>query len=321
MIKVLHVISSLKRGGRERQVAILVSNMVGPKDQLSILVFYDVEGSYINEYGLKNNILKLKKETFWGRLFELRGLVEEEKPDIVYTWGNIESLLILLLYPYSKFIFINGSIRHGVLSKTIKGYFRCLILHFSQFIVANSYAGLKANIFNPDKRRFIMYNGVDNKFRIALSPLEKGKLKEIIIPYFSKNPGIVFITVANLVPYKDYFTVLRALRLFKKTHDFYYLIVGGGPLKKEIESLIKDYMLENQIVMIDGTENVRDYLLISDLMIHSSRGEGISNAILEGMYSGLPVIATNVGGIPETVYRSEERRVGKNFRSRWWPYK
>ena len=147
-----------------------------------------------------------------------------------------------------------------------------------------------------------IYNGVDNKFRIALSPLEKGKLKEIIIPYFSKNPGIVFITVANLVPYKDYFTVLRALRLFKKTHDFYYLIVGGGPLKKEIESLIKDYMLENQIVMIDGTENVRDYLLISDLMIHSSRGEGISNAILEGMYSGLPVIATNVGGIPETVY-------------------
>ena len=37
-------------------------------------------------------------------------------------------------------------------------------------------------------------------------------------------------------------------------------------------------------------------------MIHSSRGEGISNAILEGMYAGLPVIAPNVGGIPETVF-------------------
>jgi glycosyltransferase involved in cell wall biosynthesis len=37
-------------------------------------------------------------------------------------------------------------------------------------------------------------------------------------------------------------------------------------------------------------------------MIHSSRGEGISNAILEGMYAGLPIIATNVGGVPETVF-------------------
>ena len=37
-------------------------------------------------------------------------------------------------------------------------------------------------------------------------------------------------------------------------------------------------------------------------MIHSSRGEGVSNAILEGMFASLPIIATRVGGIPETVY-------------------
>ena len=37
-------------------------------------------------------------------------------------------------------------------------------------------------------------------------------------------------------------------------------------------------------------------------MIHSSRGEGISNAILEGMFASLPVIATKVGGLPETVF-------------------
>ena len=54
--------------------------------------------------------------------------------------------------------------------------------------------------------------------------------------------------------------------------------------------------------MTGKIENVREYLFISDIMIHSSRGEGISNAILEGMYAGLPVIATNVGGIPETVF-------------------
>jgi glycosyltransferase involved in cell wall biosynthesis len=43
-------------------------------------------------------------------------------------------------------------------------------------------------------------------------------------------------------------------------------------------------------------------LRIGDLLIHSSRGEGISNAILEAMFCGLPIVATRVGGVPETVY-------------------
>jgi len=73
-------------------------------------------------------------------------------------------------------------------------------------------------------------------------------------------------------------------------------------MKEDIEKMVNEFELNKNAIMVGKTENISEYLFASDLMIHSSRGEGISNAILEGMFAGLPVIATNVGGVPETVF-------------------
>jgi glycosyltransferase involved in cell wall biosynthesis len=112
----------------------------------------------------------------------------------------------------------------------------------------------------------------------------------------------VYVSVGNLVPYKDYFTILKALAVLKNKYNFQYLILGDGPLKHQIKQEIKKYELEKNVHLIGRVSNVYEYLRIGDLLIHSSRGEGISNAILEAMFCGLPIVATRVGGVPETVY-------------------
>ena len=94
----------------------------------------------------------------------------------------------------------------------------------------------------------------------------------------------------------------KALQKLKETQSFYYLVAGDGPLRPEIENHIVSCGLKENVILTGRTENVSQYLFASDIMIHSSRGEGISNAILEAMYAGLPVIASDVGGVPETVY-------------------
>lgn len=73
-------------------------------------------------------------------------------------------------------------------------------------------------------------------------------------------------------------------------------------MRNEIERSISEFGLAGKVTLVGRVDNVSDYLQMGDCLIHSSRGEGISNAILEAMYAGLPVIATDVGGIPETVF-------------------
>ena len=247
--------------------------------------------NYIDEYGLDDRLIKINSRQFLHRLFELHRLFKKEKPDIVYTWGNFESIFILILNPFHKFVFINGSIRHGVRSKKFWHYFRTFTLHLSSHIVANSYAGLKAENL---KRGFVLYNGVDQKF-IGMINQEKKKDKRKKM-FNVDEKAILFISVANLVPYKDFFSVLYALKIIKdKGYNFYYLILGDGPLRKGIEQRVNEYGLSSNIKILGNVENVNEYLKIADVFIHSSKGEGCSNAILEAMFAGLFIIATDVG--------------------------
>ena len=293
--KIIHIISSLHRGGRERQLATIVSNTDFNRYASKIIVFNESENSYIDEYGLANMVIQVKAKAKIARLKMLHHILKNEKPDVVYTWGNGESVSTLLLKPLHRFVFVNGSIRHGIRSTRFSHYFRTLVLHLCRHVVANSHAGLRANNL---KHGFVLYNGVDERF---LAPLADAAAKRNELVRFPESAPI-FVSVANLVPYKDYRTVIKAFEQIKQQgSEFHYLILGDGPLRKKTENLIKESQLEKNVTIIGNVENVHEYLKISDVMIHSSKGEGCSNAILEGMAAGLPVIATDTGGTPEVV--------------------
>lgn len=293
--KILHIISSLTRGGRERQLAIIVANTVADQYPTKIIYFNKYQNSYTDEYGLNNIAIQIKSHGKMARLKELNRILQREQPDVVYSWGNGESISIFLLKPFHKFKFINGSVRHGVRSKKYSHYVRTLVLHLSEYVVANSKAGLKANKL---RRGLVLYNGVDEKF---IEPLSNRTEKRKSLTGLSEETPL-FISAANLVPHKDYFTILRAFsQLKKEKRKFYYLILGDGPMFNEIQNRIKDYGLTENIQIVGNIENVSDYLKISDIFIHSSKGEGCSNAILEAMAAGLTVITTNTGGTPEIV--------------------
>jgi glycosyltransferase involved in cell wall biosynthesis len=156
--------------------------------------------------------------------------------------------------------------------------------------VANSYAGLKANGI---KEGYVLYNGIDPKFDKANWPKEPPK---------PTNRVLNLLSIANLVPYKDYFTVLEALKRIKDDDlGFRYFIIGEGPLRNEIEARIKELGLSEMIQLLGRVNKPENYLNKADIFIHSSKGEGCSNAILEAMYMALPVIASDTGGTSEIV--------------------
>ena len=294
--RVLHVISSLRRGGRERQLATIFKYTRDSSIDSKILIFNRVEEDYTNEYDITtNDIYYLNEKNTLKRLHAIKDVFREFNPNVIYAWGSFEYTFCFLLSMFTSAKIINGSIRHGIVVFNKKQVSRFIFLHLSKYIIANSKAGLKANKL---RKGYVLYNGIDDKFRESLS--KRGKV-DIIKSVFKDFHGeTVMVSVANLVPYKDYFTTLRALkRIRDKGFRFRYMAIGEGPMREKLETELIDLGLENEVNFVGRKNNVEDFLKAGDLFIHSSKGEGCSNAILEAMSASLPIIASDTGGTSE----------------------
>jgi glycosyltransferase involved in cell wall biosynthesis len=300
-IKVIHIITSLRRGGRERQLATIYKYTDREKVVTKIVCFNHSDDSYVDEYRMQNDVSYLLNKSLLGRFLELKKIIKNENPDIIWTWGGLEATFGIFLSFFGRCKHINGSIRHGIVLKNKMQIWRMLILHLSKNIVANSKAGLKSNKL---QRGFVMYNGLDRQF-FEIDDKKENK-KKFESP--TNHKILSFVSVANLVPYKDYPTVIRSLFILKKSaFPFHYSIIGDGPERSKIESLIKDLDLINEISILGKRTDVKDLLYPADIFIHSSLGEGCSNAILEAMAAGLPIIASDTGGTGEIVDHSVGR--------------
>lgn len=84
-------------------------------------------------------------------------------------------------------------------------------------------------------------------------------------------------------------------------------LVGDGPERKELEMFVQNHGLSNNITFTGAVNNDRvfDYLISSNIYVLMSNSEGLPISIIEGLRCGLPVIATNIAGIPETVKNSQ----------------
>jgi glycosyltransferase involved in cell wall biosynthesis len=125
------------------------------------------------------------------------------------------------------------------------------------------------------------------------------------IPFCYENSVIKnnreIITVARLVPVKGIDFLIRALKYVK---DATLVIIGDGPEKQQLELLTKDLRLKERVFFtgwITDREKLSMYLKRAKIFALSSISEGTPQAVIEAMYNGLAIVATNVGGIPEIV--------------------
>ena len=177
--------------------------------------------------------------------------------------------------------------------------FRYLNRHTTR-VLANSNAAKRATVdverIPPDKVD-VIYNGVD----CSVYSKEQGDLSvtdSLGLPPQTTVVGIV----ANLRPVKDIDLFLRAAALVsQQVPDAAFLIVGQGPLRDALGRLAEDLGIAAKVFFSDGKGTVPDYLCRMSIGCLSSRSESFSNALLEYMAAGLPVVATDVGGNAEAI--------------------
>ncbi len=101
---------------------------------------------------------------------------------------------------------------------------------------------------------------------------------------------------------KGHRTFLEAARIVADEFpEAVFLIVGEGPLRREIETLVKKLDLEVNVRLLGFRQDIPEILSILNLFVLSSSWEGLGTSLLDAFASRVPVVATNVGGIPEIV--------------------
>ncbi len=110
--------------------------------------------------------------------------------------------------------------------------------------------------------------------------------------------------IAAISKEKDHFTFINTAKILIEEYDLNakFLIIGkDGGEKKHLEQYIQSLNLQEQIIFTGFRKDLEDILIEIDLLLFTSTSEGLGTTILDAFACRIPVVATNVGGIPELV--------------------
>lgn len=173
-------------------------------------------------------------------------------------------------------------------------------------VVANSQAVRKRLVDQGVKASKIevVYNGLETG-RLLQHQSRTECLERLGLSPDSKARFVTI--VANMrLEIKDYPMFLRAAHLVKQAvSDAEFLLAGEGELTEQLRALARQLGIELSTHFLGRCENVGALLQVSDVCVLSSKAEGFSNAILEYMAAGRPVVATDVGGAREAIIDGE----------------
>jgi glycosyltransferase involved in cell wall biosynthesis len=176
-----------------------------------------------------------------------------------------------------------------------------LLLRPRDRIVAVGQAVRRALIDNegfPPNRIQVIYNGIDvNLFDRGLHDRDAAR-QEIGLT----GQDLAILQVARLDYLKDHGTAVRALeRVVGSCPQARLILVGEGPEKEKIVEAVRQRGLATQVRFLGLQKDVPRVLAAADVFLLTSISEGIPLTVIEAMLAGLPVVATEVGGLPEVV--------------------
>ncbi|HSB70237.1 MAG TPA: glycosyltransferase family 4 protein [Candidatus Methylomirabilis sp.] len=148
----------------------------------------------------------------------------------------------------------------------------------------------------PADRVLQIPNGVDvDRFRPASDVAD-------VRTALNLPPGPLVVCIGRLDPQKGLDTLLTAVEpLLRRTPGLRVLLLGDGPLRGDLEARIRRAELADRILLNGVVADVAPYLRSADVFVLPSVGEGMPNALLEAMASGLPCVASAIGGCRDVI--------------------
>lgn len=144
-----------------------------------------------------------------------------------------------------------------------------------------------------------IYNFIDE------STYYKQKNEELKHQYQIPNDEKVIVHISNFRKVKRVPDVIHVFHKIRQKLKAKLLLVGDGPERFAVSNVIDQLNLHEDVLFLGKQENVAEILSISDLLLLPSEKESFGLVLLEAMACEVPIVATNIGGIPEVVIHNE----------------
>ncbi|MDE2028380.1 MAG: glycosyltransferase [Candidatus Omnitrophica bacterium] len=297
-MKILHIVNSLECGGLEKMVIHLAS-ACAERGVKSDILCLKTEGALALEARQKNiNVKALNKsEKFsWRLILTMSQMIRAGGYDVVHThnfspliYGSMAARLVGV-----KCL----NTRHG---SEPTGTYKFIWDLNSRVIAVSEYTKgelLRNNTISEDKVS-VIYNAIpEAEFNSGLDGQLVNPLKKELGLDKARIVGIV----GRLSPEKDHMTLLKAMKIIVADYkNVCLLVVGDGDQRSCLEQYCIQNRLSDKVRFLGFRKDIPIILRSLDIFALSSLTEGVPLTILEAMASGVPVVATNVGGNGEII--------------------
>jgi len=295
-------------GGAERQALALVRNSDPTAVRFSAINCCAAEHLLAPEFaaaGCPVTLLDKFSMTYPAFLWKLRSLLRDLNPDVVHTWLYAPCF-------WGRFAAITAGVP-GIVASTRTGsvysrWYESLIDRVlsrrTAVRIVNS-EGVRESLvqrvgIRPKETR-VIYNGVDAE-RLAPSANRAALRSRFGWP----DGAPVLLSVGRLVREKNYPMLLRVIASLRESRPaLRAAIAGWGAAEQSLQDLRAKLCLTNCVEFLGRREDVADLMAAADIFVMPSLSEGFSNALLEAMWIGLPVVATRVNGAVEIIRNGE----------------
>ncbi len=298
--KVVIFMPSIEGGGVEKNLFI-ISNFLGKKLSKTILITADrsFNSKFKNIHVINPNIkiekIKIRRLKYLFCLIELIKLFFANKNYLVFAFqANLYCSIICKFFGI-KIIIRSNSSPSGWKLGLLKHFVYKKLLKIPKRIIVNS------NEFKREYKKKFNLN-----VRCIYNPLNKSQIIKLsnfkVNNFFSKNfKGLKIIFIGRLVDQKDPMTFLNALKILKKKILFRSIIIGKGVYFQEVKKFIDKEELKKDVRIIKWQSNPYKYMKYSDLLVSTSKFEGLPNTLLEALCLKKFVISTNCPTGPKEI--------------------
>ena len=316
--RVLHIITRLEQGGAPLALLETVKRLNRNEFEVDVVAGQteDIDRNLdLSDSGFDLPIISvptLRRSVHPVRdlraLYDLIRIIENGDYDVVHTHTSKAGILGRLAASICGVRVIvhssHGTILHGYFSPTVTAVFAFLekmIAAISHKIICLTRKEigeyLEAGIGREDQFTYI-FNGID----IGAFESRVGDRQNLRIELNFEQDHIVCVSVGRLVPVKGQCDLLDA---FAEAHasspELRLLLVGDGELRKDLEDQIDRLGIGEVTRLVGWREDVAELLDACDIFVLTSLNEGLGLVLVEAMAKKLPVVATEVGGVPEVV--------------------
>lgn len=298
MVCIAYIIGQLTHGGSERQLYELVRSLDKRRYKPIVICLSEAKEPYgpmLKNEGIHVYYLNRSKNYDLKRVLLTARLLDRENVDIVHSYlhiGNGYGILAAMLKGERRFI---PSIRSKETKRSL--FIRItdwMAMRYARMIVVNSEEG-KRFVMNQwrvaEDRLAVIHNGVDLGKFLPLDTRSKQK----------KDDSNFIVTMIGKNTYaKNVDMVLEvAAEVHNEFENVHFWLVGPG-LDSDTFSHVKQVQ-EGYVKPLGSQDDILSIMNDTDLLILTSRSEGLPNVIMEAMAAGKPVVSTDVGGVLELI--------------------